>query len=76
MFAEIAFGDVVFGVFPKVGYSVRGAYGYWAENSVGDVLDMILQTLEVCSQQVPWSLPHFSVSRVLHSCTRTELRIG
>lgn len=42
------FEDITFGVFPKIGGDVRDAYGYWAENSVGDILDMLLQCLEVC----------------------------
>ncbi|CAL1711514.1 unnamed protein product [Somion occarium] len=46
MFREISFEDVVFGVFPKTGGCMDEAFGAWAENSVGDVLDMILQTLE------------------------------
>ncbi|KAI0332648.1 hypothetical protein GY45DRAFT_1369099 [Cubamyces sp. BRFM 1775] len=37
---------VVFGVFPKVGFRMSEAYGGWAKNSVGDVLDMILQCME------------------------------
>ncbi|CAL1711519.1 unnamed protein product [Somion occarium] len=46
MFREIFFEDIVLGVFPKAGGCVDEAFGAWAENSVGDVLDMILQTLE------------------------------
>ncbi|KAI0766326.1 hypothetical protein BD413DRAFT_570057 [Trametes elegans] len=42
----IDFGDITFGVFPKIGASMREAYGRWAENSVGDILDMIMQCLE------------------------------
>ena len=48
MFAELAIEDVTFGVFPKVGYPLYYAYGFWARNSVGDILDMIMQALEVC----------------------------
>ncbi|KAI8982909.1 kinase-like domain-containing protein [Trametes punicea] len=38
--------DITFGVFPRVGFSMADAYGSWAENSVGDVIDMIMQCLE------------------------------
>ena len=43
----LEYEDLVFGVFPKVGFRMSEAYGGWAKNSVGDVLDMILQCLEV-----------------------------
>ncbi|KAJ3008173.1 hypothetical protein NUW54_g3256 [Trametes sanguinea] len=42
----IDFEDITFGVFPKIGDTLVDAYGGWAENSLGDVLDMILQCLE------------------------------
>ncbi|KAJ6600773.1 hypothetical protein B0H10DRAFT_693677 [Mycena sp. CBHHK59/15] len=41
------FEDIHFGIFPLVGAQVREAFGSWAKNSVGDVLDMLLQALEV-----------------------------
>lgn len=47
MFAEFQpFEDVVFGIFPKVGGQMSEAYGAWAKNSAGDVVEMILQMLE------------------------------
>ena len=46
---EVLFEDIVFTVCPYVGYSMRGVYGEWAKNSVGDIVDMILQALEVSS---------------------------
>lgn len=46
MFEELSIDNVTFGVFPKAGYSL---VGLWAKNSVGDVLDMIMQALEVCA---------------------------
>lgn len=49
MFEELSIDDVTFGVFPKAGYPLVYAYGLWAKNSVGDVLDMIMQALEVCA---------------------------
>ncbi len=39
--------DVTFGIVPKIGFSMFGAYGLWAENSVGDLVDMIMQCIEV-----------------------------
>ncbi|CDO75227.1 hypothetical protein BN946_scf184895.g7 [Trametes cinnabarina] len=38
--------DITFGVFPRVGCTMTDAYGSWAENSVEDVINMILQCLE------------------------------
>ncbi|KAG5719374.1 hypothetical protein E4T56_gene13533 [Termitomyces sp. T112] len=46
MFAELQFEDIIFGVFPKVGGSVLRAHGYWPRNSVGDIVDVLLQMLE------------------------------
>lgn len=46
MIAEFQFEDVVFGFFPKVGESLKLAYDFWPENSVGDIVDMIMQMLE------------------------------
>ena len=47
MFTEFHFDDVVFGVFPMVGWMVSDAYDFWAKNSVGDIVDMLMQALEV-----------------------------
>jgi hypothetical protein len=47
MFAELQFEDIIFGIFPKVGEDIRCAYGYWAKNSVGDIIEMLMQMLEV-----------------------------
>ncbi|KAF8958024.1 kinase-like domain-containing protein [Flammula alnicola] len=48
MWAELNFKDVVFGIFPKVGpgISLSEMYDFWAKNSVGDVIEMIMQALE------------------------------
>ncbi|EPT02659.1 hypothetical protein FOMPIDRAFT_99158 [Fomitopsis schrenkii] len=43
---EVQFDDLVFTVVPYVGYSMRECYGEWAKDSVGDIIDMILQALE------------------------------
>lgn len=47
MFSEFEFEDIIFGIFPKVGSDMLQAYGFWAKNSVGDIVQMLLQMLEV-----------------------------
>ena len=47
MFAEFQFEDIIFGIFPKVGGEITYAYDHWAMNSVGDIIDMLMQMLEV-----------------------------
>jgi serine/threonine protein kinase len=47
MFAELQFEDIIFGNFPKVGGEVRDVYGFWAKNSIGDIIEMLMQMLEV-----------------------------
>ena len=53
LWTEVQFEDIIFTVCPYAGYSLRFAYGRWPQNSVGDVLDMILQALEVSSMERP-----------------------
>ena len=47
MIMEFQFEDIVFGIFPKVGAEMLDAFGFWPNNSVGDIIDMLLQMLEV-----------------------------
>ena len=47
MIAEFLFEDIIFGIFPKVGGEMFYAYLYWAKNSVGDIIEMLMQMLEV-----------------------------
>ena len=47
MFQEFQFEDIIFGIFPKVGGELLSAYGLWAKNSVGDIIEMLMQMLEV-----------------------------
>ena len=47
MFIEFQFEDIIFGIFPKVGAEITYLFGYWPNNSVGDIIDMLLQMLEV-----------------------------
>ena len=47
MFAEFQFEDIIFGIFPKVGGDMIYLYGFWAKNSVGDIIEMLMQMLEV-----------------------------
>ena len=44
---EFQFEDIVFGIFPLVGAEMTYLFGYWPNNSVGDIIDMLLQMLEV-----------------------------
>ena len=47
MFAESQFEDIIFGIFPKVGGGIVDAYDCWTKNSVGDIIEMLMQMLEV-----------------------------
>ncbi|CAL1711544.1 unnamed protein product [Somion occarium] len=38
--------DITFGIFPRTAGCMEEAFGSWPRNSVGDVLDMVLQALE------------------------------
>lgn len=46
LWKEVHYEDFTFIVSPYVGGSLRECYGWWAKNSVGDIVDMILQALE------------------------------
>ncbi|KIM74717.1 hypothetical protein PILCRDRAFT_695592 [Piloderma croceum F 1598] len=46
LLAEFRLDDIVFGIFPRVGARMEEVFGYWPSNSVGDVMDMLLQALE------------------------------
>jgi len=46
LWQEVEFEDITFTVAPFVAYNLRECYGFWAKNSVGDIVDMILQALE------------------------------
>jgi hypothetical protein len=47
MFMEFQFEDIVFGIFPLVGAELSYLFHYWPNNSVGDIIDMLMQMLEV-----------------------------
>jgi hypothetical protein len=47
MIMEFQFEDIIFGIFPKVGAEMFIAFGFWPNNSVGDIIDMLMQMLEV-----------------------------
>ena len=47
MFMEFQFEDIVFGIFPKVGAEMSDAFSFWPNISVGDIIDMLMQMLEV-----------------------------
>lgn len=44
---EFVFEDIVLGIFPKIGAQITEMVGRWAKNSVGDVIKMVMQMLEV-----------------------------
>ncbi|CAL1711530.1 unnamed protein product [Somion occarium] len=46
MFKTFELEDITFGIFPLVGGCLDDAYGYWPKNSVGDIVDMVMQALE------------------------------
>ena len=73
---EVHFEDIVFTVCPYVGYNMRFAYGKWAKNSVGDIVDMILQALEVSLTPVLTYCNDREHFRQLPSCTISESYIG
>lgn len=50
MYTEVHFHDIIFGIFPKAGWMLADAYRWWAKNSVGDIVDMLMQALEVSEQ--------------------------
>ena len=52
LWAEVDYEDITFIVSPYVAHSMIDCYGLWAQNSVGDVVDMILQALEVSPSYV------------------------
>ena len=47
MFMEFEFEDIVFGIFPLVGAEMTYMFDFWLGNSVGDIIDMLMQMLEV-----------------------------
>jgi hypothetical protein len=64
MVMEFQFEDVVFGIFPKVGGEMSLAFGFWPNNSVGDIVDMLMQMLEV-SFYFTYVVSRFSFSLLL-----------
>ncbi|KAI0647600.1 kinase-like domain-containing protein [Trametes meyenii] len=55
--------DVVLGVFPRVGHTLLGLYDSWAENSVGDVVDVIMQCLEALGYMHSVGIAHRDASK-------------
>lgn len=59
MVQELHFEDIVCGLFPLTGPSMADSFGpssCGAQNSVGDIMDMLLQALEV----TPFLFPTFT----------------
>jgi len=46
MLAEIESPNATFGIFPLVGSSLSDAVNLWAQNPLGDVMEMFLQAHE------------------------------
>ena len=51
LWREVDYEDITFIVSPYVAHSLVDCYALWARNSVGDIVDMILQALEVSPTQ-------------------------
>ena len=66
---EVEYEDITFIVSPYVGHSMDDCYGFWAKNSVGDIVDMILQALEVSFHYLPLCTPNLTASQGDHICT-------
>lgn len=69
MIDEVQIGHLIFAVFPFVGARMAEAWDRWPRNSVGDVMDMFIQVLEVGNGQISWLGYRNSCMciRVLHS---------
>ncbi|KAH9919842.1 kinase-like domain-containing protein [Fomitopsis serialis] len=46
LWQEVYFQDLTFVVTPWIGHSLFECYGFWAKNSVGDLVDIVLQTFQ------------------------------
>ena len=51
MWTEVTVEDIIFSVTPRIAYELGDCYGFHGQNSVGDIVDMILQAIEVTSLQ-------------------------
>ena len=47
VWGEVQLEDITIIYYPYIGNDMEDCYGRWAKNSVGDIVDMILQALEV-----------------------------
>ena len=48
MLMGFQFENIVFGMFPKVEAEMLDTFGFWPNNPVGDIFDMLIQMLEIC----------------------------
>ncbi|KAI0721080.1 kinase-like domain-containing protein [Cerioporus squamosus] len=46
LWGQFEIEDIKFAIFPFIGHSMGLCYGAWAKNSVGDIVDMVMQALE------------------------------
>ena len=71
---EVQLGHITFGVFLLVGYTLDAS---WANDSVGDILDMLFQALEIGSlHELIITFDVLSSIRALHSSTTSESLIA
>ena len=61
LWKEVDYEDITFIVSPYVAHSMLDCYGLWAQNSVGVIVDMILQALEASPSRVKSSLKMLTV---------------
>ena len=74
MIREVQLGHITFGVFPLVGYTLDAS---WANDSVGDILDMLFQALEIGSlHELIIAFDVLSSIRAFHSSTTSESLIA
>lgn len=58
MWNQFELDHITFGVFPLVGGSMRDAWKGWPKNSVGDIMNMLMQALEVSPPYHTFSISH------------------
>ncbi|KAI0685119.1 kinase-like domain-containing protein [Cerioporus squamosus] len=63
LWGEFELEDITFAVFPFIGFSLRHCYGTWARNSVGDIVDMIIQALEALAFLHKFGIAHRDVDK-------------
>lgn len=78
MLQEIQWLDITFCLFPLSGVNLSEVFGdcaYWNKNSVGDLMDIMLQALEVRSVQSLHAIYYDNLRSPWPSYTRNASRI-